>query len=80
MRLNFSIKGTKPVSYTHLIRGFLDEHFTEKISLDELANLFYISKYHMSGEFKKAFGITVGSYVNSQMCIRDRYQADPHIL
>ena len=48
------------------IRGFLDEHFTEKISLDELANLFYISKYHMSREFKKAFGITVGSYVNSQ--------------
>ena len=48
------------------IRGFLDEHFTEKISLDELANQFYISKYHMSREFKKAFGITVGSYVNSQ--------------
>ena len=40
------------------IRGFLDEHFTEKISLDELANQFYISKYHMSREFKKAFGIT----------------------
>ena len=37
------------------IRGFLDEHFTEKISLDELANQFYISKYHMSREFKKAF-------------------------
>ena len=48
------------------IRGFLDEHFTEKIFLDELANQFYISKYHMSREFKKAFGITVGSYVNSQ--------------
>ena len=48
------------------IRGFLDEYFTEKISLDELANQFYISKYHMSREFKKAFGITVGSYVNSQ--------------
>lgn len=48
------------------IRSYLDEHFTEKVSLDELANRFYISKYHMSREFKKAFGITVGSYVNSQ--------------
>lgn len=48
------------------IRTYLDEHFTEKIFLDELANQFYISKYHMSREFKKAFGITVGNYINSQ--------------
>ena len=57
------------------IRGFLDEHFTEKISLDELANLFYISKYHMMRRFREETGtsihnylsgITVGSYVNSQ--------------
>ncbi|MBS6397074.1 MAG: AraC family transcriptional regulator [Clostridiales bacterium] len=48
------------------IRHYLDEHYTEKISLDELANRFYISKYHMSREFKKAFGTTLVSYLTSQ--------------
>lgn len=48
------------------IRHYLDEHFTEKLSLDELANRFYISKYHMSREFKKAFGTTLINYLTSQ--------------
>lgn len=48
------------------IRRYLDEHFTDKLSLDELANRFYISKYHMSREFKKAFGTTLVSYLTSQ--------------
>lgn len=47
------------------IRSYLDEHYTEKLSLDELANRFYISKYHMSREFKKSFGITMGNYLTS---------------
>lgn len=48
------------------IRHYLDEHYTEKLSLDELANRFYISKYHMSREFKKAFGTTLINYLTSQ--------------
>lgn len=48
------------------IRHYLDEHYTEKITLDELANQFYISKYHMSREFKKAFGTTLVSYLTAQ--------------
>lgn len=48
------------------IRRYMDEHFTEKLSLDELANRFYISKYHMSREFKKAFGTTLVSYLTAQ--------------
>lgn len=37
------------------IRSYLDEHYTEKLSLDELAKFrFYISKYHMSRDLKKA--------------------------
>ena len=47
------------------IRHYLDEHYTEKLSLDELANRFYISKYHMSREFKKIFGTTLINYLTS---------------
>lgn len=42
---------------------YLDEHYTEKFSLDELSEHFFISKYHLSREFKKYFGITPNHYV-----------------
>lgn len=45
------------------IRGYLDEHYTEKFSLDELAENFYISKYYLCREFKILYGITLNHYV-----------------
>ena len=45
------------------VRQYLDEHFTEKFSLDELSEHFFISKYHLSREFKNYFGITPSHYV-----------------
>lgn len=41
----------------------LDEHYTEDISLDMLAEQFYISKYYLSREFKKEYGTTIIQYV-----------------
>ena len=48
------------------VRQYLDEHFTEKFSLDELSEHFFISKYHLSREFKNYFGITLNHYVISK--------------
>ena len=45
------------------VRRYLDEHFTEKFSLDELSEHFFISKYHLSREFKNQFRITLNHYV-----------------
>ena len=45
------------------VRCYLDEHYTEKFSLDELSEHFFISKYHLSREFKNYFGITLNHYV-----------------
>lgn len=45
------------------IKNFLDENFEEKIPLDMIADEFFISKYHMSREFKKAYGITIANYI-----------------
>ena len=42
---------------------YLDEHYTEEISLDYLAEQFYISKYYLSREFKKEYGTTIIQYV-----------------
>ncbi|MDE6312860.1 MAG: AraC family transcriptional regulator [Lachnospiraceae bacterium] len=45
------------------IREYLDNHYTEKVSLDELAELFFINKYHMVRSFKKTFGSTINNYI-----------------
>ena len=45
------------------IKDFLDEYFPKKIPLDMIADEFFISKYHMSREFKKAYGITIANYI-----------------
>ena len=41
----------------------MDEHYTEKFSLDELAEEFFISKYYLCREFKSLYGITLNHYV-----------------
>lgn len=45
------------------VRNYLDEHYTDKFSLDELADEFFISKFHLSREFKNRYGITLNHYV-----------------
>lgn len=45
------------------VRQYLDEHYTEKFSLDDLSERFFISKYHLSREFRKNYGITPNHYV-----------------
>lgn len=45
------------------IRTYIDENFMNKISLDQLADQFYISKFHLSREFKELFGVTIGNYI-----------------
>ena len=46
------------------VLSYLDEHLTEKISLDSLADRFYMNKYTLAHNFKKKAGITIVTYVN----------------
>jgi len=41
----------------------INNHIEEEISIDELSDLFYISKYHMLREFKKHSGTTIHKYI-----------------
>ncbi len=45
------------------VASYLNEHYTEDISLDFLAENFFISKYYLSREFKKEFGTTIIQYI-----------------
>ncbi len=48
------------------IQNYIDVHFSEKISLDDLAEQFFISKFHLSREFKKLTGTTIGNYLTAK--------------
>ena len=52
------------------VRKFLDEHYTEKFSLDELSERFFISKYHLSREFHQYYHVTLNQYVISRRLTR----------
>lgn len=48
------------------IQNYLDLHFAEKISLDDLSERYFISKFHLSREFKKLTGTTIGNYLTAK--------------
>lgn len=54
-----------PESLTQ-IRAYLETHFTEKINLETLANRFFISKFHLSREYKRIYGITIGNDITAR--------------
>jgi len=45
------------------VLAYVGEHFREPISLDDLAERFYVSKYHLSHEFQQAVGISLYRYI-----------------
>ena len=45
------------------IREYLNENYARKILLDELAEEFYVSKFHLSREFRNEYDITIGNYL-----------------
>ena len=45
------------------LKDYLDIHYKEKISLDNLADRFLINKYTLSRNFKNQFGTSIISYL-----------------
>ncbi len=52
---------------------YLDAHLTEDISIDELAEKFYFSRFHMMRRFKEETGTTIHTYLSDRrlMLARD---------
>lgn len=51
---------------------YINEHLTEEVSIDMLAEKFYISKYHMMRQFKEATGYTIGNYISQKRLLMAR--------
>ncbi|MED9970005.1 MAG: AraC family transcriptional regulator [Ruminococcus sp.] len=48
------------------IKSWLDNNYSAKVSLDDLAAQFYIDKYYLSKIFKEKYGITINTYVSQK--------------
>ena len=52
------------------VKEYLDEHYTEKIALDNLAEHFFINKFYLSKIFRETYGTTVNNYLISKRITR----------
>lgn len=72
-----AVNSTQFKNIQHILT-FIDEHFNEQLSLNQLAELAGMSPNYFSAFFKKISGITLWDYINSKrinmavQCIRNR--------
>ena len=52
-----------PDSTVYNVLSYINEHYSENLSLDDLANRFFISKYHLAREFQRLVGTSVHRYI-----------------
>ncbi|MBQ5910984.1 MAG: helix-turn-helix domain-containing protein [Clostridia bacterium] len=45
------------------ILSYINDHYAEKLTLDSIANHFFVSKYHLSHEFKDAVNTSLYRYI-----------------
>ena len=50
-------------SVVYSVLNYINDHYRDDLSLDFLANKFFISKYHLSREFNRLIGTSVHRYV-----------------
>lgn len=48
------------------IMRYIDAHYSEDISVDELSGMFYMSRYHMMRRFKEELGTTIHAYISEK--------------
>ena len=55
------------------VRRYIDNHFKEDLSLDQLAGLVHINKYYLSHAFRREFGTSPISYLISRRIQESRF-------
>ena len=47
------------------IKEYLDQHYADRIVLDELSTQFFIDKYYLAKSFKNQFGLSITTYLQN---------------
>ena len=63
------VEATDASKVIYEILEYINENYSEDLSLDSLANHFFISKYHLSREFTRVTGSSVHRYVTQRRLI-----------
>ena len=45
------------------VKSFLDEHYSEKLSLESVAGSFFVNKHYLARLFKEQYGVTLVTYL-----------------
>jgi len=65
---NFDVENVYDEVTVQLIK-YINEHLTEDLSIDSLAETFYVSKFHLMRKFKDETGYTLHNYISSKRLI-----------
>jgi len=58
------------IERTNSVLNYIREHYTERITLENMARTVGISKFYLCREFKKITGVSVTEYINKIRCQR----------
>ncbi len=47
------------------VKEYIDQHYVEKITLDDLSKRFFIDKFYLAKTFRNRFGIPISAYIQS---------------
>lgn len=61
-----------PSKMIHIV-DYINNNLAGDLSLDRIADHFYMSKYHLSHEFKRVMGTSVYRYINRRRIFRSRH-------
>ncbi|WP_207535670.1 AraC family transcriptional regulator [Desertivirga arenae] len=76
-------KGERPslVDQVEFIQNYLDEHYQDKLKLDELSDRFRLNKFQLIRVFKRHKGVTPNEYLNIvRIEAAKKYLAEGHSL
>lgn len=63
------IKEREEISLYQRVAYYIRQHLEEDLSLEQLAEQFFVSKYHIAHVFKKKFGLSVHQYITKKRLI-----------
>ncbi len=66
----FSEERTSTHPLVDEISNYIDLHISESITVEDLANLVHMSKYHFLRKFKDITGVTVHTFINNKRLIK----------
>jgi len=71
--LSDDASGTRASRECALVRRYIDNHFKEDLSLDQLARLANVNKYYLAHAFRREFGVSPINYLISRRIEESRF-------